>query len=104
MLSYHFFQLNLFFSYYTHLIFVFKERELKGKRAIERIGAKRELLRKERTKREIPVVAVVGYTNAGLFILELPLYIDVYKPEGSKHHFGNFAGYFFVLFFWLISM
>ncbi|XP_008851269.1 putative GTP-binding protein 6 isoform X1 [Nannospalax galili] len=44
---------------------VLKEREAKIKRALERLCRKRGLLRRERARRELPVVSVVGYTNCG---------------------------------------
>ncbi|XP_007954961.1 putative GTP-binding protein 6 [Orycteropus afer afer] len=42
-----------------------KEKEVKIRRALERLRRKRCLLRKQRQRREFPVVAVVGYTNCG---------------------------------------
>lgn len=42
-----------------------KERELKIKRALEKLKNKRKLLRTQRTRREFPVVSVMGYTNSG---------------------------------------
>ena len=33
--------------------------------ALKEVGARRELMRKERTKREVPTIALVGYTNVG---------------------------------------
>ncbi|XP_069826923.1 putative GTP-binding protein 6 [Dendropsophus ebraccatus] len=42
-----------------------KERELKIKKALEKLRSKRKLLRTQRTRREFPVVSVIGYTNSG---------------------------------------
>ncbi|XP_059608664.1 putative GTP-binding protein 6 [Phlebotomus argentipes] len=40
-------------------------RERKLKKALENVRAQRKLLRKKRQSRNFPVIAVVGYTNAG---------------------------------------
>ena len=42
------------------------------KRALDKLKDQREILKKERRRREIPTVAVVGYTNSG--ITSLPHY------------------------------
>lgn len=42
-----------------------QEKELKIRKALAEIKSQRELLRKGRRKLEFPVIAVVGYTNAG---------------------------------------
>jgi hypothetical protein len=42
-----------------------RDKEVKIRRALERLRGKRHLLRRQRTKREFPVVSVVGYTNCG---------------------------------------
>lgn len=44
---------------------ILSERERKLLRSLENLRSKRQLLRNNRQKHEIPVVAVVGYTNAG---------------------------------------
>lgn len=42
-----------------------QEQELKLKAALRKVKRQRELLRKNRLQRQIPLIAVVGYTNAG---------------------------------------
>lgn len=42
-----------------------RDREARIRQALARLQDKRDLLRKLRTKREFPVVSVVGYTNSG---------------------------------------
>ncbi|KAL4695976.1 hypothetical protein H8957_001732 [Semnopithecus entellus] len=42
-----------------------REKEAKIRKALDRLRKKRHLLRQQRTKREFPVVSVVGYTNCG---------------------------------------
>ncbi|KAL8190193.1 UNVERIFIED_CONTAM: putative GTP-binding protein 6 [Gekko kuhli] len=42
-----------------------KEKELKIRRALERLRRKRSLLRRQRLKREFPIISVMGYTNCG---------------------------------------
>ncbi|XP_042312423.1 putative GTP-binding protein 6 isoform X4 [Sceloporus undulatus] len=42
-----------------------KEKELKIRKALERLRRKRSLLRNQRRKREFPTVSVMGYTNCG---------------------------------------
>ncbi|XP_060089879.1 putative GTP-binding protein 6 [Heteronotia binoei] len=42
-----------------------KEKELKIRRALEKLRQKRTLLRRQRKKREFPVISVMGYTNCG---------------------------------------
>ena len=42
-----------------------QDKEVKIKRALNRVKENRELLRRDRKRRECPTVAVVGYTNAG---------------------------------------
>ncbi|KAH0505724.1 GTP-binding protein, chloroplastic [Microtus ochrogaster] len=42
-----------------------KEKEAKIRRALERLQDKRSVLRKQRLRREFPIVSVVGYTNCG---------------------------------------
>ncbi|XP_049978167.1 putative GTP-binding protein 6 [Alexandromys fortis] len=42
-----------------------KEKEAKIRRALERLRNKRSVLRKQRLRREFPIVSVVGYTNCG---------------------------------------
>eukprot|EP00058_Branchiostoma_floridae_P008225 XP_002593713.1 hypothetical protein BRAFLDRAFT_64000 [Branchiostoma floridae] len=44
---------------------VLKQKETAIKKALVRLKKKRDLLRSGRTKKEIPVVSVVGYTNSG---------------------------------------
>lgn len=56
---------NLGESYYDRQLHVLERRELKVKRELEALSKKRVLLKTERKRKEFPVVAVVGYTNAG---------------------------------------
>uniref|UniRef100_F7CX09 Putative GTP-binding protein 6 n=1 Tax=Ornithorhynchus anatinus TaxID=9258 RepID=F7CX09_ORNAN len=42
-----------------------KEKEIKIKKALEKLREKRHLLRSQRRKCEFPVIAVMGYTNSG---------------------------------------
>lgn len=44
-----------------------QEKELKLKKALRKVRAQRDLIREGRKRKEFPVVAVVGYTNAGKF-------------------------------------
>ncbi|XP_040281095.1 putative GTP-binding protein 6 isoform X1 [Bufo bufo] len=42
-----------------------KERELKIKKALEKVKNKRKMLRTQRRRREFPIISVMGYTNSG---------------------------------------
>lgn len=42
------------------------DREFKIRAELERIAKKRDLLKLQRSKREFPVIAIVGYTNCGM--------------------------------------
>lgn len=42
-----------------------KEKELKIRKALERLRKKRHLLGRQRRRREFPVISMVGYTNCG---------------------------------------
>ncbi|XP_077002165.1 putative GTP-binding protein 6 [Tamandua tetradactyla] len=42
-----------------------REKEMKIKKALEKLKKKRHLLRRQRRRREFPVISVVGYTNCG---------------------------------------
>ncbi|XP_054441017.1 putative GTP-binding protein 6 [Pteronotus mesoamericanus] len=42
-----------------------REKEAKIRKALERLRSKRQLLGRQRRRREFPVVSVVGYTNSG---------------------------------------
>ena len=52
---------NTIHSYIAYL----QDKEKKIQKALSVIQSKREVTRKARARRELPVVAVVGYTNAG---------------------------------------
>lgn len=52
-------------TYYARCQRLLSERELNLRRRLEDLKSHRELLRHKRTKLELPVIAVVGYTNAG---------------------------------------
>ncbi|XP_077845860.1 putative GTP-binding protein 6 isoform X2 [Macaca mulatta] len=51
-----------FMQVQQHLL---REKEAKIRKALDRLRKKRQLLRQQRTRREFPVVSVVGYTNCG---------------------------------------
>lgn len=42
-----------------------QEREMKIRNELDKLRQQREMLRRQRRKYQFPVVAVVGYTNAG---------------------------------------
>ncbi|XP_054962148.1 putative GTP-binding protein 6 [Pan paniscus] len=42
-----------------------REKEAKIRKALDRLRKKRHLLRRQRTRREFPMISVVGYTNCG---------------------------------------
>ena len=42
-----------------------KDKEVRIRRALERLRGKRLLLGRQRRRREFPVISVVGYTNCG---------------------------------------
>ncbi|XP_066435717.1 putative GTP-binding protein 6 isoform X2 [Eleutherodactylus coqui] len=42
-----------------------KEKELKINKALEKLRSKRKLLRTQRSRREFPIISVMGYTNSG---------------------------------------
>ncbi|XP_020848410.1 putative GTP-binding protein 6 isoform X2 [Phascolarctos cinereus] len=44
---------------------VLKEKEIKIKKALEKLKKRRRLLRSQRKKRELPIISVLGYTNCG---------------------------------------
>ncbi|XP_067997240.1 putative GTP-binding protein 6 [Melanerpes formicivorus] len=44
---------------------ILKEKELKLRKALEKLRRKRCLLRTQRKKREFPIISVMGYTNCG---------------------------------------
>lgn len=44
---------------------LFKEKEMKIRKALERLRKKRRLLGRQRRRQEFPVISVVGYTNCG---------------------------------------
>ncbi|XP_047394226.1 putative GTP-binding protein 6 isoform X3 [Sciurus carolinensis] len=54
-----------------------REKEIKLRKALERLRRKRQLLRRQRAKREFPVISVVGYTNCGKTTLIRALTGDV---------------------------
>ena len=47
---------------------VLNERMKKLQRALEKVKLKRLVMRATRMKREVPIIAVVGYTNAGIIL------------------------------------
>ncbi|XP_068929012.1 putative GTP-binding protein 6 [Petaurus breviceps papuanus] len=44
---------------------ILKEKEIKIKKALEKLRKRRHLLRSQRKKRELPIISVMGYTNCG---------------------------------------
>lgn len=52
-------------SYFETQIRLLDRRESKVKTELEKLSKKRALLKLQRTKREFPVVAILGYTNSG---------------------------------------
>lgn len=44
---------------------VLKDKEMKIRKALDRLRRKRQLLGRQRRRGEFPVVSVVGYTNCG---------------------------------------
>ncbi|XP_051840578.1 putative GTP-binding protein 6 [Antechinus flavipes] len=44
---------------------VLKEKEIKIKKALEKLKKRRHLLRSQRKKRELPIISIMGYTNCG---------------------------------------
>lgn len=42
-------------------------RQMKLRQKLDIIRKQRKLIQQERNKRRIPIISVVGYTNAGLF-------------------------------------
>jgi len=48
---------------------ILNNREMKLKRVLDKVRAQRTLLRNKRQSLEYPVIAVVGYTNAGIDLL-----------------------------------
>lgn len=44
---------------------MFQDTERKLKKALAKVKNQRELLRTSRKRKELPTVAVVGYTNSG---------------------------------------
>ncbi|XP_075192747.1 putative GTP-binding protein 6 [Anomaloglossus baeobatrachus] len=42
-----------------------KEREIRIKKALEKLRTKRKLLRSQRRRREFPIISIIGYTNSG---------------------------------------
>lgn len=53
---------------------------------LEKLVARRQTQRKQRRKNEVPVICLVGYTNAGKSSL-MNAMIDLYNPQTHKHVF-----------------
>ena len=51
------------------------EREQKLKKKLQSIKKHRDHVRHERHKRHVPTVAVVGYTNAGMYLIAFNIYL-----------------------------
>lgn len=52
-------------SYFAHRKSMLEDRAKKLQNALEKVKANRQILREKRQKMQIPMVAVVGYTNSG---------------------------------------
>lgn len=55
-------------SYFETQLRLLERRENKVKTELEKLSKKRALLKMQRTKREFPVVAILGYTNSGKYL------------------------------------
>lgn len=53
---------------------------------LEKLVARRQTQRKQRRKNEVPVICLVGYTNAGKSSL-MNAMIELYNPQAHKHVF-----------------
>ena len=53
-------------SCFAYEIILLQRREVQLKKALDKLKDQREIVKKERRRREIPTVAVVGYTNSGI--------------------------------------
>ncbi|NOU73701.1 GTPase HflX [Paenibacillus sp. LMG 31458] len=53
---------------------------------LEKLVARRQTQRKQRRKNEVPVICLVGYTNAGKSSL-MNAMIELYSPQAHKHVF-----------------
>ena len=56
-------------SYQNQMKNLFHSKEKKLKKELQKLARNRDLHRHGREKRSLPVVAVVGYTNAGILLL-----------------------------------
>ena len=59
------------------------------RKALDRLKEKRELLKRERKRHEIPTVAVVGYTNSGIEFM-FPHGLENLEKWENVFQSGNF--------------
>lgn len=69
-------------SYFEMQVRLLDNRENKIKDMLEKLVKKRAVQKLQRTRREYPVVAILGYTNSGNY--ELEIFAKVYDPNSDS--------------------